>query len=226
MARSTSRHRTTRTRVLADRDALDLALKSWRPSIGRWSSCTTTWACRFPKRLPRSASRLGPRNPACIARCARCARPSAVDDRRPRARQGRPGMTASDRFDQLLRASPRGPGRIPTTPTTSMTSSTWPRAARSARPGRSWKGGFTWTPRPGEPSSPRRSRSGRWDLILVIIALLIAAAAVVVIGSQPSNVAGAALRPGRQRPGRLRSDGDVFVRDMHGGPARNARRDR
>ena len=32
--------------LLADRDALDRAWPAWRPNIGRWSSCTTTSACR------------------------------------------------------------------------------------------------------------------------------------------------------------------------------------
>ena len=57
-------------------------------------------------------------------------------------------------------------------------------------------------------------------LIVVIIALVIAAAAVVVIGSQPATSPAPPFGPAGNGLVAYAADGDVFVRDLHGGPAR------
>jgi Tol biopolymer transport system component len=58
-------------------------------------------------------------------------------------------------------------------------------------------------------------------LILVIIALLVAAAAVAIVGSQSSDASPAPpFGPASNGMVVYASDGDIFARDMHGGPAR------
>ena len=82
----------------------------------------------------------------------------------------------------------------------------------------------------GYSDAPNRDRPnipvvGLVGLIVVIIALVIAAAAVVVIGSQPATSPAPPFGPAGNGLVAYAADGDVFVRDMHGGPT-NARRDR
>jgi Tol biopolymer transport system component len=57
-------------------------------------------------------------------------------------------------------------------------------------------------------------------LIVVIIALLVATAAVVIIGSQPSSRPAPPFGPAGNGLVVYAAKGDIFLRDMHGGPAR------
>ena len=69
---------------VADRDLLDEALRRLDPGIARSSSCTSTWACRFPTWPPRSASPSGRPSPGSTTRSWRCGPRSSAEPTRRR----------------------------------------------------------------------------------------------------------------------------------------------